>query len=52
MVSPKSLTMGNVLSYVRSLEGTAGSEIESLYHLVGDQVEAIEFRVRNGSPIW
>ena len=39
VVSPKSLTMGNVLSYVRSLESTAGSEIESLYHLVGDQVE-------------
>ena len=33
VVSPKSLTMGNVLSYVRSLESTAGSEIESLYHL-------------------
>ena len=50
VVSPKSLTMGNVLSYVRSLESTAGSEIESLYHLVGDQVEAIEFRVKERIP--
>ena len=50
VVSPKSLTMGNVLSYVRSLESTAGSEIESLYHLVGNQVEAIEFRVKERIP--
>lgn len=50
VISPKSLTTGNVLSYVRSLENAAGSEIESLYHLVGDQVEAIEFRVKERIP--
>ncbi len=46
VISPKYLTTSNVLSYVRSLKAAAGSEIESLYHLVGNQVEAIEFRVR------
>lgn len=50
VVSPKFLTMGNVLSYVRSLESIAGGEIESLYHLVGNQVEAIEFRVKERIP--
>ena len=50
VVSPKMLTTGNVLSYVRSLASTAGSEIESLYHLVGNQVEAIEFRVKERIP--
>lgn len=50
VVSPKMLTTGNVLSYVRSLASTAGSEIESLYHLVGNQVEAIEFRVKDRIP--
>jgi trk system potassium uptake protein TrkA len=46
VISPKSLTTGNVLSYVRSLANAAGSDIESLYHLVGNQVEAVEFRVK------
>ena len=50
VISPKYLTTSNVLSYVRSLKAAAGSEIESLYHLVGNQVEAIEFRVRDEIP--
>ena len=50
VVSPKSLTMGNVLSYVRSLESTAGSEIESLYHLI--RWRRSSSASRNGSPIW
>ena len=44
VVSPKSLTMGNVLSYVRSLESTAGSEIESLYHLVGVPLKDVQLK--------
>ncbi|MCD7960173.1 MAG: Trk system potassium transporter TrkA [Ruminococcus sp.] len=50
IISPKYLITNNVLSYVRSLKAAAGSEIESLYHLVGNQVEAIEFRVRDEIP--
>ncbi|WP_295216834.1 Trk system potassium transporter TrkA [Ruminococcus sp.] len=50
VISPKYLTTSNVVSYVRSLANAAGSEIESLYHLVGNQVEAIEFRVKDRIP--
>lgn len=50
VISPKYLTTSNVLSYVRSLTNAAGSEIESLYHIVGNQAEAIEFRVREVVP--
>lgn len=50
VISPKSLTTSNVSSYVRSLAGTADSEVESLYHLVENQVEAIEFRCREEIP--
>lgn len=46
IVSPKSLVVSNVISYVRSLDNAADSEIESLYHLVGGEVEAIEFKVK------
>lgn len=31
---------------MRSLDNAADSEIESLYHLVGGEVEAIEFKVK------
>ena len=47
VISPKYLTSSNVVSYVRSLSNTADNEIESLYHVVGNQVEAIEFRIRD-----
>lgn len=46
IVSPKLLVVSNVISYVRSLDNAADSEIESLYHLVGGEVEAIEFKVK------
>ena len=46
IVSPKSLVVSNVISYVRSLDNAADSEIESLYYLVGGEVEAIEFKVK------
>ena len=47
VISPKYLTSSNVVSYVRSLSNTADNEIESLYHVVGNQMEAIEFRIRD-----
>lgn len=50
LISPKHLTASNILSYVRSLKNTAESNIESLYHLVGNQVEAIEFKIREHIP--
>ncbi len=50
VISPKYLTTSTILSYVRSLKNAAGSNIESLYHLVGDQVEAIEFHINDNIP--
>lgn len=46
IVSPKDLTTNTILSYIRSLKNTTDSSIESLYHLVGNNVEAIEFSVK------
>lgn len=50
VVSPKHLTTSNILSYVRSLSNTAESSIESLYHIIGNRVEAIEFSVNEKIP--
>lgn len=46
IVSPKSATMSNILRYVRSFSSTRGAEIESVHKLMGDRVEALEFRVK------
>lgn len=46
IISPKNLTTGIILSYVRSLNNTKGNSIESLYKLVDNKVEAIEFFVK------
>ncbi len=46
IISPKYLTATGTLSYVRSLQ-TGNNDIEALYHLVGDKVEAIEFKVKD-----
>ena len=45
LISPKLLTQSVVLSYVRSMKNTPGSNIEALYHLVENRAEAIEFRI-------
>lgn len=50
LISPKHITSSTISSYVRSLKNTSESNIESLYHLVGNQVEAIEFKIRENIP--
>ena len=50
VISPKYITTSNILSYVRSQSAALDSNIESLYHLVSNKVEAIEFKVRENIP--
>ena len=49
IISPKYLTTNSVLAYVRSLDNTE-SNIESIYHIVDDRVEAAEFKIRDNIP--
>lgn len=49
IISPKYLTTSSVLAYVRSLDNTE-SNIESIYHIVDERVEAAEFRIREDMP--
>jgi len=50
-VSPKLLTANTIIQYVRAVQNAGGSGIVTLYKLVDDQVEAIEFIAREGSKI-
>lgn len=49
IISPKYLTTSSVLAYVRSLDNTE-SNIESIYHIVDQRVEAVEFRIKENIP--
>lgn len=50
VISPKYITTNNIISYVRSLDNDTSNNIEALYHIVGDKVEAIEFKVSERIP--
>lgn len=42
-VSPREIVANRIISYVRALENTRGSNVLTLYRLVNNQVEALEF---------
>ncbi len=42
-VSPKHVVAGRIISYIRALANTVGSRLVTLYQLVNNQVEALEF---------
>lgn len=46
-ITPKNLTANQIVQYVRAMQNTLGSSVESLTKIVGDQVEVLEFRVRD-----
>ena len=46
-ITPKNITANQICQYVRAMQNTVGSNIESLIKIVDDQVEVLEFRVRD-----
>ena len=46
IISPKSITVNQILQYVRAKKNTQGNNIATLYRLVNDRLEAIEFVVK------
>lgn len=50
IISPRVLTANIIIRYVRSMQNSMGSNIETLHRLVGGAVEALEFRVNDTFP--
>ncbi len=48
---PKHITAEYILQYVRAMQNSIGSNIETLYQLIEDKVEALEFRVQEKSAL-
>jgi len=46
IISPKDITVNQILQYVRAKQNSAGNNVATLYRLVNDKLEAIEFVIR------
>ena len=51
VIYPKHVTAEYILRYVRAMQNSIGSNIETLYQLIEDKVEALEFLIRQDAPV-
>lgn len=51
IIASRNITTEYILQYVRSLNNSFGSNVESLYRLMDNRVEALEFHIRENSPV-
>lgn len=51
-VSPKNIIANHVISYIRALENTRGNNVLTLYRLVNNKVEALEFLTHGKGNIY
>ena len=51
VIYPKHLTAEMILQYVRATQNSIGSNVETLYKLVNDNVEALEFHIQQNSKV-
>lgn len=51
IVYPKYITSDYILRYVRVMQNSWNSDMESLHRIVDDRVEALEFRIRQNSKL-
>ncbi len=51
IVAPKDLVAQQIARYVRAMNNSIGSSMETLYRLADGKVEAMEFRIEGGSAL-
>ena len=51
IIYPKYITADYILQYVRALQNSVGNNIETLYRILDNRVEALEFSVHESSPV-
>lgn len=51
VVYPKLITSEAIIAYARALRASRSSEIETLYHIFDSRAEAIEFKIKEASPV-
>lgn len=51
VIYPKYITADYILQYIRAMQNSIGSNIETLYHILDNRAEALEFIIREGCPV-
>jgi trk system potassium uptake protein TrkA len=51
VIHPKLITADMISRYVRAMQNSVGSNVESLVKIAGDKAEALEFRVGKNAPL-
>jgi trk system potassium uptake protein TrkA len=51
IINPKLLTADRILQHIRAMQNSKGSNVETLYKLVDNKVEALEFYVRANAKL-
>ncbi|MEF2953836.1 Trk system potassium transporter TrkA [Blautia sp.] len=51
VIYPKYITADYILQYVRAMENSLSSNVETLYHILDNQAEALEFSVKEASAV-
>jgi len=51
VIAPKNITAEYILRYARTMQNSKGSNVETLYKLEGNRVEALEFTIKDSSKV-
>ncbi|OYP04331.1 Trk system potassium transport protein TrkA, partial [Lachnotalea glycerini] len=51
IIKPKLITADRIAQHVRVMQNPKGNNVETLYKIVGNKVEALEFRIRDNSKL-
>ncbi len=51
IIHPKYITADNIMSYVRAMQNSIGSNVETLYNVIENKVEALEFMIHADAPV-
>ncbi len=51
VIYPKYITADRIVQYVRAMQNTIGSKVETLFHIMDNKAEALEFKIREQSPV-
>ena len=51
VIYPKYITTDYILQYIRAMQNSIGSNEETLYHILDNKAEALEFCICEKSPV-
>lgn len=51
IICPQKITSESILQYVRAMQNSMGSNIETLYKIIENKAEALEFIIKKNAPV-